>query len=264
MRIATYNVYGWRGWPAERAETSLGRPGSPPSIEYFRRILADLGCDVFVLQECASEAVVDALAAAAGKRCVVFPSPCRWPAAVLSGGPLLEPRSLAPATADFQADPLSRAAGSVRVRLDGEREATLVAVHLHPMDVAIRRIEASFVIREVEAGLRRSAGVVVLGDFNGGPEEALHEELRRYRFVNAMQACGGGMRPTRDVEPGKEPCVDHVYVSESLAGLLESAEVLDRPPYALDSRDPTAWACSDHFPVVVELELEPGAISRCA
>jgi endonuclease/exonuclease/phosphatase family metal-dependent hydrolase len=68
-----------------------------------------------------------------------------------------------------------------------------------------------------------------------------------------MEAAGAGAPATRHPEPGKEPCVDHVYVSGRLAARLEAAWVVDRPPFAADRVDAASWACSDHFPVVVEL-----------
>jgi exonuclease III len=71
-----------------------------------------------------------------------------------------------------------------------------------------------------------------------------------------MEAAGGGLQPTI-ASFGKGPAtIDHIYVSESLADGLRSAEVVRDAGFYSDGPEmPGRWVHSDHLPVVAEIEL---------
>ena len=71
-------------------------------------------------------------------------------------------------------------------------------LHLHPSDGEIRKVEADIVCQCVEQLLREEDEMVILGDFNCERDEPVHVRLASLGFLNAMEAVGGGLRPTVD------------------------------------------------------------------
>lgn len=97
--------------------------------------------------------------------------------------------------------------------------------------------------------------MVILGDFNCERDEPVHVRLASLGFLNAMEAVGGGLRPTVDTAGKKiKRAIDHIYVSPHLADRLIAARVVDTLGFRHDEpRQPGTWDHSDHLPVIVDL-----------
>lgn len=255
MRIATYNIYKFQGYPADAATAALGEPESPQRIEHFTGVLRELGCDVIALQEGGvSAGMMQALAGALGMYLVTIPSPLKWPGQILSRFPVLESRVFSHFVPDpAVVPPLSRCAGWARLALGGGRELGVFILHLHPNQRELRDAEAEIVAARAAALLGETPDLVVLGDFNCNVEEPVHGRLKELGFVNAMEVAGGGLRPTMDTAGRTRLLtIDHIYVSPSLASRLVAAEVVARPGFRHEVAE-GVWDHSDHLPVVAEL-----------
>jgi endonuclease/exonuclease/phosphatase family metal-dependent hydrolase len=251
MRIGTYNVYGLRGYPEAVAAPVLGDPESATAAAHFRAVFQELSCDVLALQEGVSHRQMQQIAAALDLHVATFRSPLHWPGHLLSRYPILESRTLSHASLIAAARPFSRMAGAVLLSLPPDRRLWVVAVHLHPRSQTLRRREATIVRRTVQAGLRTTDQVVVLGDFNSAPPEPIHQALRELGFQSAIETVGAGHQPTFDATNQIQLALDYVYVSAALAPRLRSAIVVRSPGFYADVA--ASWVHSDHMPVVVEL-----------
>ena len=182
------------------------------------------------------------LASSLGRHLATIPSPGKWPGQVLSRYPILESRTFSHFTWDVPVPPLSRCAGAVRVQLCDAHRMWVFVLHLHPSDGEIRKVEADIVCQCVEQLLREEDEMVILGDFNCERDEPVHVRLASLGFLNAMEAVGGGLRPTVDTAGKKiKRAIDHIYVSPHLADRLIAARIVDTPASATTSRAAGAW-----------------------
>ncbi|NLN28810.1 MAG: hypothetical protein GX161_11360 [Firmicutes bacterium] len=256
MRIGTYNIFQFKGYPEEEAGQALGPLDNPARVEHFRRVFEKLDCDILALQEGGAPThMLHELASSLGRHLATIPSPGKWPGQVLSRYPILESRTFSHFTWDVPVPPLSRCAGAVRVQLCDAHRMWVFVLHLHPSDGEIRKVEADIVCQCVEQLLREEDEMVILGDFNCERDEPVHVRLASLGFLNAMEAVGGGLRPTVDTAGKKiKRAIDHIYVSPHLADRLIAARVVDTLGFRHDEpRQPGTWDHSDHLPVIVDL-----------
>ncbi|NLN27829.1 MAG: hypothetical protein GX161_06385 [Firmicutes bacterium] len=253
MRIGTYNILAFTGYPADQASATLGDAASPERIQHYVNVFGQLRCDILALQEgAAPPAMLHAIARELGMYLATIPSPKAWPGHVLSRYPILESRTFGHFDPHRDTPLLSRAAGAVCVEIQPSRTAWIVALHLHPSDVDLRAREASILADRIDELSRSSTDMVVLGDLNCQIGEAMHNALRDRGFVHAMEAAGG-IRATFDSTGRRKIAIDHIYLSPSLATLLRRAEVVDWPGFFVDGLEPGMWVHSDHMPVIAEL-----------
>lgn len=255
MRIGTYNILAFQGYPQAEAAVELGEAASAARIDHFIRVFTELNCDILCLQEGACPpAMIQTIARDLGMYVATIPSPKNWPGHVLSRYPILESRVFGHFNPIDETPPLSRAAGAVQVQIGATRTAWVVALHLHPSNVALRSQEASILEHRIDELARSSSDIVVLGDFNCKVEEYMHEALRSRGFINAMEAVGGGVKPTFDATGRRHVAIDHLYVSPALASSLRYAEVIAKPGFFSDGLTPGSWVHSDHMPVIAEID----------
>ena len=257
MRIGTYNVYKFDGYPKEIADQSLGGPESTERIDHFVRVFEELDCDVLALQEGGvSPGMMQELAKRLGRDLVTVPSPLRWPGQILTRYPVLESRTFSHFSHREPVPPLSRCAGAARLHVDVDQRMWVFVLHLHPTDKALREREAAIIDERVRELLREESSMVVLGDFNCDTSEVIHELLAKQGFVNAMERAGGGLKPTIDTAgKSKKHFIDHIYVSPALVDRLTRAWVVNSKGFRHDEpREPGQWDHSDHLPVVCELD----------
>lgn len=257
MRIGTYNVQAFRGYPAEAARRVLGRGDTAAAAQHFVRVFAVLGCDVLALEEGVSVGQIARVAEALGVAAATFPSPVHWPGHILTRYPILETESYAPAPSRAaELAPFSRMGGAARLGLPDGSELWVAAVHLHPRYDDIRVLEKAIIEAHVWKYLRQTEQVVVLGDFNCPPGTPMHSALEELGFVNAMEAAGGGVQPTHDTTGRLNYPVDHIYVSPALIPALVDAKAVRYPGfYHHGALAPGRWLHSDHIPLVAELRL---------
>ncbi len=250
MRIGTYNVLGFHGFPPEAAARWL--LDAPTRVDHFTSVLSGLGCDILALQEGPDAVVMRHVAERMGMQWATFASPTSFPGYVLSHIPIVESRVYAhPGPGGAQA-PFSRFAGAVRVALR-TRDLWVVNVHLHPNNPEMRLRETDVLLNRLGELENSEAWMVVLGDCNSPPGDPVHQMLRSRGFVNAMAAVGGGLVPTMDTAGVRPQTIDHIYVGPSLSGHLSAAYVVRREGFRLDDPTPGAWVHSDHLPVVADV-----------
>lgn len=267
IRLGTFNVLGLTGFRAADAAESLGPPGSESWVDAWAELLARLDCDVIGLQEGIDHAGAVRIARRAGWFLATVPSPLRWSGHILSRTPILETRVFSHATPmTTDDDPFSRCLGAALVDVGrDERPWWFVDLHLCPSrpdipeDEARRRraVEAEAIEPVVDALEATGHPLVLGGDFNSDVDEPIHDRLLARGYVNAMDAVGGGRRPTfgkHGTRPEHVYVLDHLYVGPPLVGRLRAARVVDDAGFWYPGPEQAGqWVASDHLPVVAEL-----------
>ena len=254
MRIGTYNVQGFRGYPAEAAARALGHPDDEAAGAHFARVFEALRCDILAVQEGPSARQMHRVAGLLGYRMAGFSSPLHRPGYLLSRYLIQETHTFTRWRPLADRWPFSRMGGTARLQLDDGSRLLVIALHLHPRHERVRRAEAVFVREWLAAHWSQADQAVVLGDFNCAPDESIHVLLRDLGFVNAMAAIGGGLQPTYTTTGAVALALDHIYLSRSLAPALAGAEVIRQPGFwHAGPLSPGAWLHSDHLPVVAEV-----------
>ena len=182
-----------------------------------------------------------------------IPSPINWPGHILSKYSILESRVFSHLDPKQETPPFSRTSGAALLSV-GDNTLWAVNVHLHPSNVDLRRQEANLLKNYIKQLKHTSEDIVVLGDFNSEVDECVHKYLVDMQFVNAMQTVGGGIQATMDTVGIETHCIDHIYVSQSLAPQLHTAKVIRHPGFRHDGpQEKGVWVHSDHLPVIAEL-----------
>src|SRR5690625_3792453 len=218
MRIGTYNVYKFQGYPHDIAEKSLGELESEARIQHFTEVFKQLDCDVLAIQEGGvSPRMLQPIARNLQYHLVTIPSPLRWPGQLFSRYPIDHSRVFSHFQPDVDVPLLSRCAGAARLQIHDDTYMWVFVLHLHPKDISIREKEAQLIHRWIQQLHDEDEHMVVLGDFNCDVNETLHESLRKSGFVNTVEHMGDGLQPTMDTA-GKRGrrAIDHIYVSPSL------------------------------------------------
>jgi endonuclease/exonuclease/phosphatase family metal-dependent hydrolase len=277
MRLLTYNIHGWR--------TARGLSNLNAVAQLIAATKADIvGLnEVFYprVVEGVSEAALTALAARLGMHYVF--GPCmRWPAqdhmpptaygnALLSRWPIL-------ASAAHHLTPVpereQRGLLEARIALPMGKPFTAYVTHLEYLSEEMRLVQLralrTWTVRD------RNRPHVVMGDFNAislwdfaTRENALEELARSPEGEKVLNSAGGGPKIVAQMEkagyvdayaqtgtPGdttflgeEHPPVriDYIFLSESLAPALTSAQIWREPP---------GEEASDHRPVLAEFDLK--------
>jgi len=256
MRIGTYNIFSFRGFPGEEAAKELGEPNSPERIKHFTGVFRELDCDILALQEGGVAAkTIQAIADGLGVSVATFTSPCYWPGHLLSRYKIVESRTFSHFVPGGVEPPFSLCCGAALVEA-ADRLIWVVVLHLYPKSLEMRSKEAAILTDKIADLAKDTRYIIVLGDFNSNITEDVHVALGDLGFVNAMLAVGGGLRPTIDTAGKKRSILDHIYVSADLSHTLRRSFVVDAPGFRSDdAQEAGGWVHSDHLPVVAELEL---------
>ncbi len=284
MKIATYNIHGWRT-----------RDGAP-NLDAVAHVLGEIDADIVGLNEVFYPRVVEnkanddrpaleILAEELGLHFVF--GPClRWPAqnempadaygnALLSRWPIiasaahhLTPKE--PKQAALLDGLETRGLLEGRIILPSGQSFTAYVTHLDHTSEEARLVQLrtlrQWTVRD------RNRPHVVIGDFNAvSPLDAAQEELaldelaaqeakqnltgagdlrvvaslEKAGYTDAYRHCGGAPRKT--YIPAERPvCIDYVWVSQPLVETLQSCTIVEEPP---------GQEASDHRPVVATFEI---------
>lgn len=254
MRIGTYNVQGFRGYPPEAAAPTLRHPDDEAAGACFARVFARLRCDILAVQEGPSARQMHRVAGLLGYHMAGFASPLHWPGYLLSRYPILDSRTFSRWRPLADRWPFSRMGGAAHLRLDDGSRLLAITLHLHPRSERVRRAEAAFVRERLAELLPAADHAAVLGDLDCAADAPIHAGLRALGFTNAMRAAGD-LEPIYDSTGATAHAVGHIYLSRSLAPALVRAEVIRGPGFwHAGPLPPGAWLPSDHLPVVAEVE----------
>lgn len=280
MKIATYNIHGWRTATDE------------PNLDLIAQLLRDIDADIVALNEVfyprqvagSSEPALSALAERLGMHYVF--GPClRWPAqnnmpadaygnALLSRHPIIASAAhhLTPKEAAQQAilaDKEQRGLLEARILLPDDSTFTVYVTHLDHTDEEARLVQLrslrTWTVRD------RSRPHVVMGDFNAvspwdlSERTDLFDSLNQYAKGNRLIGGEAGPRVVAQMEkagytdtyrlfgtPGQRTFlkseapirIDFIFASAALRPWLQSCHIWD---------DATGQAASDHLPVVAEI-----------
>ncbi len=256
MRIVTYNVFGFRGYPSGEGAKLLGWPPGEKGIEHFSTVFAELEADILAIQEGAEAAFIQAIACRLGYNLATIPSPGRWPGHILTRYPILESRVFShygPQALDL---PLSRHLGAALLEIEDGIRLWVMSIHLYPgVENGHRRLaEKDIVLARVDELLNHTPNLVLLGDFNSEVQEPLHQELVAKGFMNAMASSKTGLQYTMDTVGEPQCTIDHIYLSPSLKPRFVDAHVVRKPGFRSDGPQvPGLMVHSDHLPVAVDL-----------
>jgi endonuclease/exonuclease/phosphatase family metal-dependent hydrolase len=245
IRIGTYNILGFAGYPSADAKAVLGNTNDPRRISYFTNVIRALDCDILGIQEGKSVEQMKMYAKAAGMEVAAFPAATSYPGGVFTTFPILETRSYNNPSYAGRKEPFSRTGSATLLNVHGE---LLWVVNIHAMvnDVMMRELEAEILDRELPNLIKVTPNIVVTGDFNSLPGKAIHEALRKHNLHNAMQILAM-------ILPNQyQSAIDCVYVSENLVGYLQAGHQYSNPGLS-DSSGQSTWRDSDHRPVVIEM-----------
>ena len=248
VRVCTYNMLNFEGWPQEEARKDLGGPADPRRIDYFTQVIRGLDCDIIGIQEGYSVDVMRTVGHRLGLNVAPFASSTRFPGGTLTRFAILESRMFNHAGVANQNMPFSRFGGASLLEIEGEL-VWLVNFHAWPHDEEMRAREAQVLGRQLDQLAAVTPHLIVLGDFNSGPGAAIDRALRERGLVNAMYL---------DWITGGKPAIDHIYVSRDLAGRVVAGWVESGPGFVNDGSSGRSWANSDHRPTIVEL-VWPGS-----
>jgi endonuclease/exonuclease/phosphatase family metal-dependent hydrolase len=247
IRIGTYNIYGFYGYPDDKARAALGYTNDPRRVAYYTDVIKKLSCDILGLQEGASVEQMVRYANAVGMHVAAFPSATAYPGGVFSSYPILETRTYNDTSSKGKTAPFSRTGSATLLDVQGKL-LWVVNIHAHVNDVMLRQLEAEILDRELPNLAKVTPNIVVTGDFNSLPGADIHEALRKHGLYNAMQILSL-------IQPNQsEHVIDNIYVSESLVGYLKSGSMLNNPGSVAGTTDESTWRDSDHRPLVVELQ----------
>lgn len=244
VRVCTYNILGFQGYPETEAERVLGSRRSAERFEHFVNVIASLDCDILAVQEAWEAGYLARVADRLGYNLSLQPSSWEFlQGAVFSRYPILETRYFNQVEVASRQKPWSRFLGAALVDVSGT-PVWVVHLHGHPDQVALREGEAAVLAEVIPGLLEVTPYAVVLGDYNSRPGEPIHAALERHGFANALTLAGKvGL-----------PVVDHIYVSAPLhEAVLDGWEVSVPAYYLTGLRGIGIFQHSDHRPVVAEL-----------
>ncbi|MCC7365315.1 MAG: endonuclease/exonuclease/phosphatase family protein [Dehalococcoidia bacterium] len=153
----------------------------------------------------------------------------------------------------------NRVAQRVLLALPGQRTFWLANTHLHhvPSEPGVRAEQAR-ALAEWLADAPAADGIVVLGDFNGGPGEPAYAAMAAAGYRSAHVEANGAepprtwpsglQAPTMDRD-GEPACVDFIWLRGALRATAASLAANEPAPH-----DATLYP-SDHFAVVADLEV---------
>ena len=153
---------------------------------------------------------------------------------------------------------LARAAHWVRLATAAGGSFVLLDTHLDPTVEPARQAAAELIVRRLEGIARPGETVVVTGDFNCDPDSPVYHTFMQAGFLDAFRATGGVDGPesftfhgftgrrTKVLPIGR---IDWMLVRPWPGAIIRGLE-------AIRDAAPPVYP-SDHFPIMMELEL-PG------
>lgn len=247
-----YNVYGFDGWPENRANRERLQAARSQMPARIALELALHAPDIVTLSEAGSEASVAAVAQALNMRHVYFDG--GFPGACLSCFPILESANHSLPSKDIDAaEPFTRHAG--RAVLDAPGGPLIVfSVHLHPISREIRLREIAQIRTWIQADLDADTPLLVQGDLNHAPDSPEYAAWREAGLMDAFAMRGvGGEGTVRSNNPTMR--IDYIWAHGPLAQRLRQSRTLFEGAFRVNPDDPASFALSDHLPVMAEFDL---------
>ncbi len=251
LRTISYNVYGCKGWPERKGNRARLAASQPQIPEQMAELLHGYAPDIVTLSEAPDEEAVGRMAAVLEMKAVCFASPEGFPGAVLTRLPVREQADCPQAGDGVRPEGLfTRHFGRVLTEWQG-RELVVYSAHLHPIRSAIRLREIEAALASMQMDMASGRLLLLQGDLNHVPERKEYEAWKAAGLVDAFERRGCGPKETVPSSTPKAR-IDYVWAHGGLAETLAECRVLHEPPFLLNANDPSAFALSDHLPVMAD------------
>jgi len=249
LRSVSYNVCSCRGYPESRATALFPENRRRRIAECMAAELARYELDIVTLQEAPAEAEVAAMASRLGMEYAYFDG--GYPGALLTRHDI-EAVQNDPWPHGEEGELFTRHAGVALLRVHGEL-VDVFSVHLHPKDAAVRAREIEVLVDAMGARPDPAQALLVQGDFNHDPAAPEHERWMRAGLVDSFVPKGNRARATK---PSTVPTVrlDYVLAGGALRQRLLDCRVLFEGKFRTASQGSTAFALSDHLPMLASFE----------
>ncbi len=253
VRVIGYNVFRCSGWPSNRllAQQAAKRG-------HLSRQLADelalYEPDIVAFSESPQADVVKKIAERLGMKHCYFPSKTNWPGALLTRFEFVATKNR-PISANINSEGLfTRHWGMAEIRLPDGRHLTVHSAHLRPgTDARIRRREISVMLEAMKNDLRSGKSMLLIGDLNHSPGRPEYQMWKKSGWVDTFAQAGKGRGATlrSDIPRWR---VDYIWAAGPIAQQISRSMTLFRGRFRLDINDPTAFALSDHLPLLAVFE----------
>lgn len=257
LRTISYNVLAFRGFPNTAATRKTIRLNLSRHPEMTAKALAAFSPDIVTLQECPPEEDVRRFAKALGMRYAFFPGgwkgnstyPGGFPGAIVTRFEIDEAKNRPSAGAPHDDALFTRHLGCARLATPFGT-LHVVSAHLHASEHPTRMNEAAAIV-ELIGKLRENGPVLLQGDLNSKPKDPEYAVWVEGGLVDVGKAMGIGDKPTStSLRPRQR--IDYIWATPQLAKTARRAAVLENPPFVPKPRDRSAYALSDHLPVMAE------------
>ena len=255
FRTVTYNVLAFRGFPKTDATRSRLESSCDRHPEMTAETLKTFTPDIVTLQEGPSEALVERFAKTLGMSYAYFPGgwkgnnsyPGGFPGAIVTHFDIMASENRPSAGAAHDETLFTRHLG--RAELDTPfGRLHVVSAHFHAQKHEVRMLEAAAIVALITK-LRATGPVLLQGDLNHRPDAPEYKVWVEAGLVDIGARQGIGEQPTApSIRPRSR--IDYIWATPELAARAQHAEVLDKPPFVPDPEDPSAYALSDHLPVL--------------
>ncbi len=248
IRVLTYNIHNFRGYPEQLGEERWKREPDE-KLALPLKALGMLDPHVASLQECFHDKKLQlTLVERLGYRARFFPASFHehCAGAFLSRYPILDSVNLTFLELNGEV-PMKRFLGRALVRLPGGQEILLYGGHYDPSpDKELALCEQVYWIDK-----KLGRPMIWMGDWN---IERTHRLYRRFRAMGWVDAFVHLDLPhTTTSLKGRNRLrggIDYIFCTPDIAERLESIEIVNQGATTVDPNDPQSVAASDHLPVL--------------
>jgi endonuclease/exonuclease/phosphatase family metal-dependent hydrolase len=246
LRVLTYNIHNFRGYPEEIAAEQW-QVNPREKLDLQLRAFGMLDPHVASLQECFHDKKLQLeLVEQLGYRGSFFPASYHWhcAGAILSRYPLLDSVNLTFFELNGKVK-MKRYLGRSLIRLPGGQEILIYGGHYDPEpEDELALIEQ---IYQIDQGLQRP--MIWTGDWNIKRSHRLYSRFKKMGLVDASVHLGLPDKTTTLKDKGQGG-IDYIFCTRDIIDRLESIEIVGQGAATLDPNNSGSIAASDHLPVL--------------
>ena len=267
LRVITYNVYSFNGYPIDRLKLQGYFTNKPDKaiIDKVRtqiptRLALELEIyapDIISFQEVRGEANVAKVADLLGMNYAFFPgSPnADFPGAIITRYEILESTSRPILDGECPPELFTRHWGRVLIQADSEKIAVHTA-HLYPgsANSQIRIREIREILSRIDDDIEKGYSVLIAGDLNHKPDTQEHREWIGAGFNDTWaqknKLPGFTFPSTGAREDGEDYRIDYILTLGFTEFKLRDSKILYEGAFRTYKDSPLSFALSDHLPVI--------------
>ncbi|MDD2598034.1 MAG: endonuclease/exonuclease/phosphatase family protein [Kiritimatiellae bacterium] len=259
FRTISYNVLAFRGYPNNESTAQLLAENAAAHPEITARELSKFKPSLITLQEAPAEPLVKRFADTLAMNYVWFPGgwkgsknyPGGFPGAVVTPYPIVDSESRPSAGTPHPERLFTRHLG--RAELDTPFGSLhVISVHFHAHERSVRLEEAAAVVALIRK-LNQSAPVLLQGDLNHKPDAPEYKVWTSAGLIDIGAKHGIGETPTGSSTNPRQR-IDYIWATPDFAKFSTAAQVLNMPPFTPEPGKSSAYALSDHMPVLAEFQ----------